>query len=102
MMAKKKVKGALRSVGTIVKRRGVPQEFKINKLIKSIDNAARSAQLPEPEVDKLTEATSSQIKNWIKGRKVATSDEIFKKVSGLLRKKSKEAAYMYKTHRDVN
>lgn len=90
----------LKSV-TIIKRKGKKQKFDEKKVYESCYSACLSSQIKPTEAKKLCEKVSKQIKNWAKGKKEITSDEISKETASVLKKLNKDVALMYETHRDI-
>ena len=88
--------------GCIIKRRGHEEEFDERKLYASCYAACLSATIKPIKAEKICEKISKEIKKDIKGKKCVTSDYIFNKVAELLEKNDKDAAFMYKTHRDIS
>ena len=86
----------------IVKRRGKLEKFDTRKVYASCYAACLTSHIKKQDAEKICEKLSKEIRNWIKDKKKVTSDQIFKEVTKVLRKYNKDAAFMYKTHRDVS
>lgn len=86
----------------IVKRKGHKQEFDERKLYASVYAACLSAHAPKEEAEATANLVSREIKKWIGNKKEILSDAIFKKVFEELEHLNNEAAFMYKTHRDIS
>ena len=86
----------------IVKRKGIEQKFDERKVYASCYNACLNVPIKQRETEEICEKVCKDIKGWIKGKKMVTSKQVFAATTRFLKNYSKEAAFMYKTHRDVN
>ena len=86
----------------IVKRRGHEEEFDERKVYASCYSACLSTHIKHMEAEKICEKVSKEIKTWAKKKMEVDSSEIFKKVTLCIEKHNKDAAFMYKTHRDIS
>ena len=87
----------------IVKRKGHKEKFDERKIYGSCYEASFSCcNYNEKQTEKICEKVTLEIKKWVKNKKEVTSEQIFKQVIKELKKHSKEAAFMYKTHRDIS
>lgn len=86
----------------IVKRRGQKQEFDEKKVYVSIYAACLSAHVDRQEAEHIASLVTREIKKWISEKLEVTSDQIFRQVCDELKHLSKEASFMYKTHRDLS
>ena len=87
----------------IVKRKGHKEKFDERKIYGSCYEAAFSCcNFNERQTEKICETVTSNVKKQIKSKKTVTSDQIFKLVIKELKKHSKEATFMYQSHRDIN
>ena len=86
----------------IVKRRGHKELFDERKVYASCYAACLSANVDEYEAEDICEAVSSHIKKWIKKKKEVDSKDIMKEVTKVLKKHDENAAFMYKTHKDIS
>ena len=86
----------------IVKRRGQIEKFDHRKVYASCYAACLSSHVEKQEAERISDRVSKEIKRWIKDKDVITSDKIFKEITKVLRKYNKDAAFMYKTHRDIS
>lgn len=86
----------------IVKRAGHKEKFDERKVYASCYAACLNAQLHPKAAENICEAVSKEIKKWIKTKTAVTSTQIFKELIRTLKKHSKEAAFMYETHRDIS
>lgn len=86
----------------IVKREGHKQEFDERKVYASVYSACLATNTDHIEAEKIANLISREIKHWILKKEIVTSNEIFKKVGEELQALNKDAAFMYKTHRDIS
>jgi transcriptional regulator NrdR family protein len=90
----------------IVKRRGHKEKFDGRKVYASCYAACLSSHLEKKyseEVSaKVCRTVTKEIRKIVKGKKEVTSSKIFNMVVRHLRKYDKDAAFMYKTHRDIS
>jgi len=86
----------------IVKRRGHTEEFDERKVYASCYAACLNTQIEEEESEKICEKVSKEIKIWARKKKTVDSSEIFQKVIAAIKKRNKDAAFMYETHRDIS
>lgn len=86
----------------IVKRRGQKQEFDEGKVYTSSYAACLSVHVNHQEAEHIAGLVTREIKKWIADKKEVSSHQIFEQVSDELKHLSKEAAFMYSTHRDVS
>tara|TARA_Y100000310_G_scaffold286069_1_gene309944 strand:- start:3019 stop:3288 length:270 start_codon:yes stop_codon:yes gene_type:complete len=86
----------------LVKRRGHLEKFDERKVYASCYAACLSHDITRGEAEKVCEKVTKEVKKWIKDKKEVTSDGLFREIGKSLAKHSKEAAYLYKTHRDIS
>lgn len=85
----------------IVKRRGYKEAYDEKKIYASVYAASLNAHLNKLEAEKIAERVSRELTIWIEERPETGSDEIFRRVFELLGEENKDAAFMYRTHRDL-
>ncbi len=86
----------------IVKRKGHKEKFDERKIYGSCYEATLSCcNFNKKQTEKICEKVTACVKKWIKTKKTVTSNDIFKQVVKELKKHSKEASFMYETHRDI-
>ena len=85
-----------------VKRKGHIEEFDERKVYSSCYAACLTAGVPHMDAEKICDKVAVEIKKWIKGKNLITSDQIFKKTVQEIKKHHEKAAYMYETHRDLS
>lgn len=86
----------------IVKRKGHKEEFSETKLYRSILSACLSAHVDHEESEHIARLVTREIKKWIEDKEEVTSEDIFRQASEELKHLSKEASFMYTTHRDIS
>lgn len=86
----------------VVKRKGHSEEFDEKKTYGSIYWACKSSHLHSQKCEEISEKVLEELKKEIKNHNAVDSDTIFKFISRELTKHSKDAAYMYRTHRDIS
>ncbi len=86
----------------VVKRRGHKEKFDERKLYGSVYAACTVANMGENSCESVADFVTKKVKAELKSRKVVDSKSIARLVVKHLEKKNKDAAFMYKTHRDVS
>lgn len=86
----------------VVKRKGHSEDFDEKKVYASIYWACKSSHLEAPHCELIAEKVTERLKQKLSIKREIDSNEIFEFVSNELEKHHKDAAYMYKTHRDVS
>lgn len=82
----------------VVKRKRKREKFDERKVYASVYAACASAQYSEKKCEKTAEEICKKVKTFIRNKKQIGSYDIRKKITDLLRKKSKELAYYYEEH----
>jgi transcriptional regulator NrdR family protein len=85
----------------VVKRRGRKEKFDEKKIYGSVYAACHVAHMGERNCESVAAFVTKKVKTELKKKKTVTSKEIAKRVAENLKRKSKDAAFLYKTHRDV-
>lgn len=85
----------------VVKRKGHTERFDERKVYASCYAACLASHVPHHLAEKIAEHVTSDVKRWIREKKTITSHSIFLMVAKSMAEYSKDAAYMYKTHRDI-
>ena len=98
-MAKKPVKKTARH---IVKRRGHTEKYDEKKVYASCYAACLSANVAEQEAEKISAAVCKSVNSWIKKKDKVTAHQLYAVMVKTLKKKNKNAAFMYETHMDVS
>jgi len=86
----------------IVKRHGREEHYESRKVYASVYAACRNAHLGEPRAEECAAGVAKAVDDWMGDRDETGSGEIFEKVAEEMAKFEPDAAFLYKTHRDVN
>lgn len=86
----------------VVKRKGHEEKFDEKKVYGSVYAACYIVHMKEKECEKIAGGVTGDVKRWIKNKKVVNSHDIFRLTVRELKKKSKDASFMYETHRDIS
>ena len=86
----------------IIKRKGHKEGFDERKLYGSVYAACTVANMGERGCESVANFVAKKVRGELKGRKVVDSKIIARLVVKHLKKKNKDAAFMYKTHRDIS
>ena len=86
----------------IVKRKGHKQEYDERKVYASVYAACLSAHVLQEEAESIASLVTREVKKWIEGKEEVPADLISKQAGDELEHLNREAAFMYKTHRDVS
>ncbi len=86
----------------IVKRRGHREKFNSRKIYRSAYRACASSHMSRKEATEIAKKIETASRKWIKNRNAVTAHQIHKFVAKELRKHSKDASFMYDTHRDIS
>ena len=86
----------------IVKRQGHRECFDERKVYASCYAACMSSHVPHQRAEKISQNVASEIRSWIKHKKLVTSDQLFREIGKAIQKHDKNAAFMYRTHRDIS
>lgn len=62
--------------------------------------ACLDADIENEEAGLICDKIKEEIVDWIKDKKELSSEDIFRKVFSMLEAQNKDAAFMYKTHRN--
>jgi transcriptional regulator NrdR family protein len=86
----------------VEKKDGLCEKFDEKKAYKKFCNSCLNAHLSKKESSAIANKSIKDLKKSIKNRKKINSNALFKKNIKILKKYSKEAAFLYETHRDIN
>ncbi|MBI4181765.1 MAG: hypothetical protein HY520_02250 [Candidatus Aenigmarchaeota archaeon] len=86
----------------VVKRRGHKERFDERKVYASCYAACLSSHLHHRDAEKVAARVTARIRQWIDGKPLVTADDLFQEVGKHLAALNRDAAYMYRTHRDVS
>lgn len=85
----------------IIKRAGHEEPFEEKKLYASIFAACFIVHLDREKSEDIAEKVTSEVHKWLEKKGEISSQDIFEKTGEVLGKYSADAAYMYRTHRDI-
>ena len=86
----------------IVKRQGHKEKFDDRKVYAACYAACLNCFMKHKEAEQICNSVAKEIKKWIQNKKVVTSNQIFSETSKIISKYHEDAAFMYKTHRDIS
>lgn len=86
----------------VVKRKGHKEKFDDRKLYGSIYAACSIANMSEKGCESVAEFVAKKVKKEVKGKKSVNSKNIASLAARHLKKKNKDAAFIYETHRDIS
>lgn len=86
----------------IVKRKGHKEKFDPRKIYASCYAACLSSHLQVRYAEEICEKVTKEVGGKLKNAKGVSSAKIFQLVEKAIKKHDKDAAFMYKTHRDVS
>ena len=86
----------------MVKRRGHLERFDERKLYASVFAACLSAQIPERDSEKISDSVCREVVRRISKKEEVSAHQIYKEAVESLRKKDKNAAFMYDSHMDIS
>lgn len=86
----------------IIKRRGHKEPFDERKLYASIYSACLTTHHRKEDAERMSEAVTKSIKEWLVGKNEVDSGTLFAEAAHELEKLSKDAAFMFVTHRDIS
>lgn len=86
----------------IVKRRGHKEPFDERKLYASVYAACLISHILHEEAESIANLVTREVKREIETSEEVTAEHIFKSAEEELGYLNKEAAFMYKTHRDIS
>jgi transcriptional regulator NrdR family protein len=86
----------------VVKRHGNEEKFDERKVYASCYAACLTVRIKEEKAEKICEKVAKQIKKHISKKTCVSSDDIFNQTAKLIEKYDEDAAFMYKSHRDIS
>ena len=105
-MKKKEAKGSRKkhaeSEHALIKRHGTNEAYDERKVYGSVYGACMSVEMGEKQCELISAGVAKKVTKLVHGKKIKTSGEIAKHTAAELRKKNKDAAFMYETHRDIS
>jgi transcriptional regulator NrdR family protein len=92
----------MKKIECIVKRRGHDEDFDEKKVYASCYAACLSTGMNKIKAEKICYKVSKEIKQVIKEKVCVNSNVLFSEIGEAIEKYNKDAAFMYKTHRDIS
>jgi len=92
----------VKKVKHVVKRMGHLERFDERKVYASCYAACLSSHMQHINAEKVCEKVTRNVRRWVHSKELVTSNQIFRETGKELRKHSKDAAFMYRTHRDIS
>lgn len=89
-------------MSTVVKRKGHSEEYDIRKIYASVYAACLNVHCHHGEAELIADKVSAEVDRLVKNKKETLAHEIFLGVSKALVKYNPDAAFMYRTHRDIS
>jgi len=86
----------------VVKRGGHQEKFDEKKVYGSVYAACNIVHMGEHDCEGIAAEVTKKVTKMVKQKKTVDSKDIQEKATTELKKKSKNAAFMYETHRDVS
>lgn len=86
----------------IVKRNGHKEAYDSRKVYASVYAACLAVRVHQGEAELVADKVAQELNAWVTGQKEVTSHQIFFQASASLEKYNPDAAFMYRTHRDVS
>ena len=86
----------------LIKRKGHLEAYDERKVYGSVYGACMTVGMGENQCELVARHVSGKISSQVKQKKIKTTSQITKKAAAELRKKNKDAAFMYETHRDIS
>lgn len=86
----------------VVKRHGRKERFDERKLYGSCYAACMACRIHEKGCEDIASGVTKVVKKWLSKRKAVDSTQILEVAHKELKKLHKEAAYMYRTHREID
>ena len=86
----------------LVKRRGHLEKFDERKLYASIFSACLSTQIPEKDSEKIADSICKKVMKKLSKKESLSAHEIYMETIQELKKKDKNAAFMYDSHMDLS
>lgn len=86
----------------IVKRHGHKEPFDERKLYASVYAACLTSRMLHEEAESIANLVTREVIKWVVDKDEVTSSEVSEQAGKELEHLNKEAAFMYKTHRDIS
>ena len=86
----------------VIKRKGHKEKYDERKVYASCYSACLASHIPIRQAEKICGKVSKTVSSFVKKRKSVTSNQIFLIAAKSLSSHNKNAAFMYRTHRDLS
>lgn len=86
----------------VIKKDGHHEHFDERKILLGAFEACMNTHLPRKTCVRTSEQVTNAIKKLVKTKKHVSSDFLFKAIIKELKKHSKDASFMFETHRDIS
>lgn len=86
----------------IVKRAGHEEPFDIKKIYGSVYAACAAVRMPMGECELTSDRVSKDVEKKLASKAMVHSHQIAKATNEYLKEYNPDAAYMYRTHRDIS
>ena len=86
----------------IVKRKGHKEPFDEKKIYASVYSACLTLRMSDEEAETISQMVTDEINSEIKATNEISSEQLQTAVAKSLKKYHPDAAYIYKTHKDVS
>ena len=86
----------------VVKRKGHTEPYDEKKIYASCYFACMSANVPEQKAEKIAKDCMKKINNWMRNKEQVTAHQLYAVTVKELKKRDKNAAFMYETHMDLS
>jgi len=87
---------------TIVKRKGHSENYDSRKVYASAYAACLTVHMHHGEAELVADKVSKDLDEWLKSKKEVNSQDISNQVTLSLEKYNPDAAFMFKTHKDLS
>jgi len=94
-------KSGVKKMKHIVKRKGREEHFDERKIYASCYAACLGTQMKHKQAETICEKVCKDMKVWVNDKAEINSTQIFRQMVKAIGKYSKEAAFLYETHRDI-
>ncbi len=86
----------------IIKRDGHEEEFKKDKVHRSIYESCLNAHHEKKKATNISNKVINDLMKHFKNKKLVKSKDVFKYIATLLEKYDEDAEFLYEPHRDVS
>lgn len=86
----------------IVKRRGHRERFDERKVYASCYAACLSSHMAHERAEVIAGNVTRIINKWVRTKATVTSGQVFREIGRVLARYDRDAAFMYRHHRDIS